>query len=82
MGACSAVRDAIGSMADTVGALKKQCGDLSSDKKSLESKIKKRKAELERSEKRLGTLQNVKYDASPAPTGTHTHAALAGCMAL
>lgn len=45
---------------DNVGGLEKQARALESDQKSLSIKIKKRSADLERSEKRLKSLQTVK----------------------
>ena len=38
--------------------------NVSSDETSLEAKMEKRKQELERNQKRLQTLQSVRYDSS------------------
>lgn len=51
------IRDAIASVQENVKALERQCEEMKADKKSLESKIKKKKAELERGEKRLRSIE-------------------------
>lgn len=45
---------------DSLELLEKQCIDLENDKKTFKMKVKKRTAELERTEKRLKMLQNVR----------------------
>ncbi len=58
---CSCIRDAIAAVQDNVGSLEKQAADLIADQRNLEAKLKKRQQELERGEKRLQSLQTVRY---------------------
>mmetsp|Transcript_106139 Transcript_106139/g.257831 ORF Transcript_106139/g.257831 Transcript_106139/m.257831 type:complete len:418 (-) Transcript_106139:106-1359(-) len=51
------IRDAIASVQENVKALERQCEEMKADKKSLQAKIKKKKAELERGEKRLRSIE-------------------------
>ena len=53
------VRDLIASQEESITAMKKQCEDLEHDEKVLSKKIKKKKTEVERGEKRLSSLQKV-----------------------
>ena len=55
-----AVQNSIQSVKENITNLDIQLDELEKDKSNLESKIEKRRAELERSEKRLSTLQSVK----------------------
>eukprot|EP01138_Halocafeteria_seosinensis_P003139 gb/GECG01003209.1/.p1 GENE.gb/GECG01003209.1/~~gb/GECG01003209.1/.p1 ORF type:complete len:432 (+),score=86.44 gb/GECG01003209.1/:1-1296(+) len=54
------IRDAISSTSDQVESLKQQVDDLENDHQSLQSKVSKKQAELERNEKRLASLQTVR----------------------
>lgn len=53
------VREAIVSVQENTQGVDRMMGNLQKDKKSLDDKIDKRRAELERCEKRLATLQSV-----------------------
>ncbi|QDZ21829.1 clusterin-associated protein 1 [Chloropicon primus] len=55
-----AVQNSIQSVRENITNLDIQLDELEKDKSNLESKIEKRRAELERSEKRLSTLQSVR----------------------
>ena len=55
-----AVQNSIQSVKENITNLDIQLDELEKDKTNLESKIEKRRAELERSEKRLSTLQSVR----------------------
>lgn len=48
-------------MQDSIGTLERQVAELREDEKTLESKIKKKQAELVRNQKRLESLQSVRY---------------------
>ena len=54
------VQEQIASVRDNVQGLERMLGDLRRDEESLESKIEKRRAELERAEKRLSALRQVR----------------------
>jgi len=54
------IRDAIAAVQENVKALERQCEEMKADKKSLEAKIKKKKSELERGEKRLRSIQTLR----------------------
>jgi len=54
------VQEQIASVRDNVQGLERTLGDLRRDEESLESKIEKRRAELERAEKRLSALRQVR----------------------
>ena len=56
----SQVQEQIASVRENVQGLERMLDDLKRDEESLESKIEKRRAELERSEKRLSALQQVR----------------------
>jgi len=54
------VRDAIATAKDTIMTLDKQLHELQDDENNIMNKINKRKAELERNQKRLESLQSVR----------------------
>ena len=47
-------------MKDNIGTLERQVTDLIDDEKTLESKIRKKRSELERNQKRLESLHSVR----------------------
>ena len=55
------IRDAIAAVQDNVASLEKQVADLQSDQRGIDRKLKKAQQELERSEKRMKSLQTVRY---------------------
>jgi hypothetical protein len=54
------IRDAIAAVQDNVASLEKQVADLQSDQRGIDRKLKKAQQELERSEKRMKSLQTVR----------------------
>mmetsp|Transcript_19918 Transcript_19918/g.50355 ORF Transcript_19918/g.50355 Transcript_19918/m.50355 type:complete len:452 (+) Transcript_19918:268-1623(+) len=54
------LQELVSEACDNVTALEKQCEDLASDEKTLQVKIQKKQGELERNDKRLKSLQNVR----------------------
>jgi clusterin-associated protein 1 len=54
------VRDAIASLKDGVGVLETQLAELAEDEKNVDGKVRKKRAELERHQKRLESLQSVR----------------------
>jgi hypothetical protein len=54
------VREAIGVAKDETAALERQLAELAEDEKAVDSKMAKRRAELDRNQKRLESLQNVR----------------------
>eukprot|EP00940_MAST-03C_sp_MAST-3C-sp2_P001789 g1789.t1 len=54
------VQELIMAQEENIAAMAKQCADLEHDERTLAKKIKKKKSEVERSEKRLSSLQNVR----------------------
>lgn len=50
---------AVNARRDNIAALRRQCEDLEADEAELSAKIKKKKSDLERGEKRLKSLQVI-----------------------
>merc|ERR1719230_1023011 len=54
------VQELVGAMRDNIETMRKQCEEFEYDETALEAKIKRKQADLERQEKRLHSLQNVR----------------------
>jgi clusterin-associated protein 1 len=54
------IREQITIVQDNINELQKMSGDLEDDQKNLRSKIERKATELERAEKRLATLRQVR----------------------
>lgn len=55
-----AIRSALATLQDNIQQLQQQAAELAEDERALEAKLSKKKAELERNEKRLASLQGVR----------------------
>jgi clusterin-associated protein 1 len=55
-----AIRDAMGRVKDNIASLERQIADLGEDERTLEAKIRKKQAELQRNQQRLESLQGVR----------------------
>lgn len=55
------LKEAISAMLESISSAEKEEANIAKEEENLRVKVEKRKFELERSEKRLSTLYNVRY---------------------